>query len=401
MKHRICHITVVHQALDVRIFHKECVTLSQAGYDVHLIAPHDKEELIQGVHIHPIPPKQSKLKQLLLLPWFALWEALSIKPTPSLFQIHDPGLLPLLVLLKLLTHAKTVCDYHEDIAGQILTKYWIPRPVRSLVSGFVRLCNSMGLIGTGVIEADMIEGLYRQPKQSVRNLPLLNRKKIPIRSRDHFTGRQHLVYVGAVSEIRGAMAMLKLADALRSHGLDFDLTIIGKPAPPSLETRMANYVQEKALQQHVHLHGRKPYPIAMEAIRKSTAGLCLLAPVPNYMYSLSTKILEYMAYGLPVIMSNVYCCRQYLEYCKGGIIVDYHDIQGMADGACSLLQNPGRMHTMSRTAQNIVLNELNWDQTESRLLLHFYRRVLCDDLLPAPCFPHKPRKPRKTRYFDR
>ena len=34
---RVVHLTTVHQRRDVRIFHKECLSLARAGWDVHLV----------------------------------------------------------------------------------------------------------------------------------------------------------------------------------------------------------------------------------------------------------------------------------------------------------------------------------------------------------------------------
>ena len=49
---RICHLTSVHQDGDIRIFHKECVSLSQQGFEVHFIVPNTESRLENGVHIH-------------------------------------------------------------------------------------------------------------------------------------------------------------------------------------------------------------------------------------------------------------------------------------------------------------------------------------------------------------
>ena len=40
-KKRVCHVTSVHPADDIRILHKECVSLSNAGYEVYLVAPEE------------------------------------------------------------------------------------------------------------------------------------------------------------------------------------------------------------------------------------------------------------------------------------------------------------------------------------------------------------------------
>lgn len=34
---KVCHMTSAHGEEDVRIFHKECVSLAKAGYDTYLV----------------------------------------------------------------------------------------------------------------------------------------------------------------------------------------------------------------------------------------------------------------------------------------------------------------------------------------------------------------------------
>ncbi|MBN1943215.1 MAG: glycosyltransferase family 4 protein [Phycisphaerae bacterium] len=386
---RACHITTVHPTFDVRIFFKECRSLAEAGFDVHLVACHDHDEVVDGVKIHALPKPPNRIARLLLWPIRAFFKA--VRVGADIYHLHDPELVPLAVLLKYTTGATIIFDFHEDIAGQILTKFWVPKPLRWALSSAVRLLNSLALIGMGVIETDMIEDYYRQPKQSVRNLPLLDRSSICVRNRSDFEGPAKLVYVGGVSELRGAMAMLQLAAKLRDRGGDFELEIIGQPDRPELAVQMADFVRANHLTDCVRILGPKPYPEAMQAIRRATMGLCFLAPIPNYSYSLSTKILEYMAYGVPVVVSDVPCCRQYMEYTRGGLIVDLEDVDGIAEQTASLLGDPDRMLAISRRSQQMVLNELNW-RHEARLLLRFYRRMIKGDIGPDPCWYHKPKQ---------
>ena len=43
-KIKVCHITNVHASDDARIFHKECVSLVAAGYEVALVAPGESRD---------------------------------------------------------------------------------------------------------------------------------------------------------------------------------------------------------------------------------------------------------------------------------------------------------------------------------------------------------------------
>ena len=55
MNKKICILTSVHPVFDTRIFHKEAKTLARVGYDVTLIAQHDKNETVDGIKIIAFP----------------------------------------------------------------------------------------------------------------------------------------------------------------------------------------------------------------------------------------------------------------------------------------------------------------------------------------------------------
>ena len=56
---KVCHITSVHPAHDVRIFHKECTSLAKAGFDVSLICANAETEEKNGVHIVGVAAKSN------------------------------------------------------------------------------------------------------------------------------------------------------------------------------------------------------------------------------------------------------------------------------------------------------------------------------------------------------
>jgi len=50
-KYKICMLSSVHSVFDIRIFYREAKTLFDVGYKVYIIATHNKEEIIEGIHI--------------------------------------------------------------------------------------------------------------------------------------------------------------------------------------------------------------------------------------------------------------------------------------------------------------------------------------------------------------
>jgi hypothetical protein len=46
---KICILTSVHPPFDTRIYYKQAKSLAKAGYDVTLIAQHDRDEVVDGI----------------------------------------------------------------------------------------------------------------------------------------------------------------------------------------------------------------------------------------------------------------------------------------------------------------------------------------------------------------
>src|SRR5215510_7527360 len=89
---RVCHVCSAHSVDDVRVFHRECVTLAEARYDVHLVATGKTANAYssQGVTIHPLVEAQSR-RERLARRVFVAEKAASLKP--DLFHVHEPELL--------------------------------------------------------------------------------------------------------------------------------------------------------------------------------------------------------------------------------------------------------------------------------------------------------------------
>ena len=98
MKNKVCILTSVHPPFDVRIFHKEAKSLVKAGYDVTLIAQHDKEEIVDGIKIINLQKPRNRIERMTKTVWSAYRKAVQLDA--DIYHFHDPELLPIGIMLK-------------------------------------------------------------------------------------------------------------------------------------------------------------------------------------------------------------------------------------------------------------------------------------------------------------
>ena len=113
---KVCHMTSVHPPEDVRIFHKECVSLAEAGYEVYLVERGESCEK-NGVHIIGLGdlPK-NRLKRMTEGAKKVYEKALELDC--DIYHFHDPELLPYGLKLKK-KGKKVIFDSHENTLEQI------------------------------------------------------------------------------------------------------------------------------------------------------------------------------------------------------------------------------------------------------------------------------------------
>ncbi|MFC1998991.1 glycosyltransferase family 1 protein, partial [Chloroflexota bacterium] len=88
---RICILSSVHPALDIRVFHKQAKSLAEAGYDVTLIAQHRKNEEIDGVKIVALPKPKNRFERIFLTTFKVF--AKGLRKRSDVYHFHDPELI--------------------------------------------------------------------------------------------------------------------------------------------------------------------------------------------------------------------------------------------------------------------------------------------------------------------
>ncbi len=367
-KPKVVHISTVHPVFDVRIFHKECRTLANAGCDVGLVVPHDRDEIVQGIQIHALPKTRGRFVRMTRGTLRAVRCALA--QNGQIYHLHDPELLPAGFLLKL-RGKRVVYDAHEDFPRQVLRHHWIPRSIRPLVAAGVGLLARLASRSfDGIVAATpaIAERLRTKRTVTVQNFPdlceFLPPETTPYRERP-----ASIAYLGVIAEARGVREMVR-AMGLLPESLQARLVCAGSFSPSDLEFRMH---QVKGWER-VHYVGWKNRMEIARLLSQSRLGIVVLHPTPAYIESWPVKMFEYMAAGIPVVASDFPLWRQIVDGAACGLLVDPQSPQAIADSVQWLLEHPLDAEAMGRRGREAVLNRYNWDM-EAKKLLGLYERL--------------------------
>jgi len=371
IKKRICILTTVHSAFDPRIFYKQAKTLITAGYDVTLIAQHEKSEIVDGIKIVALPKPKNRLHRMFLLTLKMLY--LSIKYRADLYDFHDPELIPVGSLLKIL-RKKVIYDVHEDYSKQILANPAIPKISRKSIARITHLMEKLlARYFDGVMTAtDYISNNFSAHKNviSIKNYPLqtffYDQREKPEKKKETF----NLIYIGNLAKIRGINQII-CAISLVNSEKELKLTLCGKFHPPEYEQEINNCGGFRKVN-YLGWIDPKEIPRLLE---NSSVGLVCLHPIPNYLVSLPLKLFEYMAAGIPLIASNFPLWKQIVEGNNCGICVNPLKPEEIVGAIETLMDNPDLCEVMGKNGRRAVLEKYNWEK-ESRKLLSMHEGIL-------------------------
>jgi glycosyltransferase involved in cell wall biosynthesis len=359
---KICFLTSVHDPENIRIFHKEAISLSAAGYDVTIVAPGEMNRQAGPIRIKAVPPPRQRLDRMTKTVWNIYRAGLS--EGALVYHFHDPELIPVGLLLKA-RGKRVVYDVHEDVPRDILDKFWIPTWLRRLVailSGLFELSAARRMDGIVAATPSIARRFTKAHTVTVRNYPLLN--ELDIRTEVNYCDRPLLfAYVGGITEVRGVRQIVQALSLLPpSLGARCDLA--GAFDPPELEQEISKmpgwpFVRFLRWQSRQGVAG---------VLSRARAGLLVLHPTEGFLESLPVKLFEYMTAGLPVIASDFPVWREIIDPAGCGILVDPLDPRAIADAMIWILEHPKEAEGMGRRGAEAVQSTYNWSAEEKTLL---------------------------------
>lgn len=363
---KICHLTSGHFPFDDRIFHKEAKTLVKAGYNAVVIAQHSKDEVVDGVRIVHLPESKNRFECMTKVVWKLF--RLALKEKADIYHFHDPLLIPVGIVLKLLGK-KVVYDVHEDYSKQILYKEWVGKGyVRKVVAFITNMIEQAGVFlfnGIAAATPDIAKKFNPTKTILLRNLPVLglinDANRLEIQKE-----RPIIIYAGGLSGTRGIKKIVQAMVLVADRG---ELWLLGKWESEGFKKECEGLKGWN----HTEYLGFVPLGEVYKYIKVADVGISVLYPIKNYITSLPIKAFEYMACSLPIVMSNFPYWQDIFGECA--LFADPYNPKDIADKILYLLDNPDKARQLGERGKQLTKEKYNWE-TESKKLLELYEKLL-------------------------
>lgn len=271
-----------------------------------------------------------------------------VRSQSTVVILPDPELFPLGSIAALVSGSKAVIDIHEDYPKVVASRSWIPTLLRPVVGVITVLVVRVGRwMAWRVIVA--APELRQSGDRLVANIPDPSSLEV-----HEYTNSRHLVYVGDITESRGALEMV---DVLGALGGRYELTLIGA-IHPELKDTLEKRAATLGVAEQLILTGRLDHREAWALASGALAGLNLLRPVPAYMDAVATKLWEYLALGLPAIVSDL--PGQSAIMSEIDPMLACSGVKEVVEVAKELARNQTRRTSISREGRQLV--ERKWSE---------------------------------------
>lgn len=371
---------------------KEARTLAAAGYAVTVVAwdreaAFPAEERTGGFAVQRVQGVRSRygagLRQALRLPlfWLEAWRRLS-RLQPDAVHCHDFDTLPAGWLWAKLHRRPVVYDAHEYYAE--LQRPRLRGPVgRALLAAVEAAEQLLSRTAAAVITVDeRIARRYHHPRLViVGHYPPLDFAPPP----DHRSlatdpgspSTVHrppttvhrpptLVYAGRLSVDRGLLVTAQALQRLAAQGLRPRLRLLGVWTSAAEEAAFRDAMA--GLEGQVEALGWVPFAQVPGYLASADVALALLQPIERYVVALPVKLFEYMACGLPVVISDFPPNRAVVAAADCGVLVDPTDVDAVAAALARLLTDPAEAQRLGQNGRRAFEAQYNWQALEPRLL---------------------------------
>ncbi len=369
---KVVHLTSAHQRYDDRILWRECCSLCEHGYGVTLVVNDNlpDEMLENGIRILSTGFVPQGRFQRMTEGIQRVYE-LSISQDADIYHLHDPELLTIALKLKR-QGKKVIFDSHEFYREQIKSRDYIPLVVRPLVSESYHVyetyvCQRIdGVIVPALYDGKETFGGRARRVAYINNYPKSSEYEGV--SLPDYSARKNVCYSGGITENRGITNLVAAGKAARVK-----IILAGSFSSPAYEKKI---LEESMLGgiEYVGYIDKREEMFGLYACCAVGAGLLIDDGQYGKMGNLPTKVYEYMAMAMPVLISDFPYNRRLIEKYHFGLVADPNNVGDIASKIKWLFEHPKEAEEMGKNGKRLLKEQFSWDMAE-RELLRIYQDV--------------------------
>lgn len=320
IKRRVILASVLKPVDDTRMLEKIGTTLVKDGFEVVIIGfPSPTQNAEAGIKIIPLPSFRRLSFKRLIIPWIIYRKINQLKP--EIVIINTPELLFITILGKLFSRRKIVYDVLENYYRNIRYMPTYPPVIRFVLAHVVRL--------TEISFTPFIDQFFLAEKGYIHELkfvrqPLVLENKLPKKIADKYPVNHapyyKLFFSGTLAPTTGVFEAISLSKSLHALNPDYSLTIIGYAAKPDVLRKIRQEIAEAPFIRLMGGDHLVPHDQILEGISQAGTGIIIYPNNAGTENSIPTKLYEYLALKLPVIISHTDSSIKLVERYNAGIV---------------------------------------------------------------------------------
>lgn len=342
--------------------HVDVVSLRQEGQEICAT--------INGVHVFRIQKRErnekGKLSYLAKLLGFFMRSSVFVgkkhlKARYDLLHIHSvPDFEVFAALLPKLLGAKIILDIHDIVPEFYASKFGGGR--KSVFFNTLVLMEKMSagfadhvIISNHIWEMALVgRSVKREKCTTILNYP--DPSLFHLRPRTERDGKIVMIYPGSLNWHQGVDIAIRAFHRIRDDAPEAEFHIYGTGGE---KESLATLVQELGLQDRVFMKPFLPLDRIVEAIAAADIGVVPKRNDPFGGEAFSTKILEFMSLGVPVVVSRTTIDAYYFN----DSVVSFFtpdDVGNLSDSMLKLVKDPGMRNKLSENALRFV-TDFSWE----------------------------------------
>lgn len=308
---------------DTRMLEKIGPTLAKAGFDVSIVARSGSNPVVTpGITLFPVPAFRRISFNRLLAPWRIFRKINTVKP--DILIINTPELLFIGALQKIFFRRKLVYDVLENYYRTIRYTDTYSPVIRHVLAAFVRT--------TEIIFSPFVDQFLLAEKGYARELGFVKKwiileNKLPESIANRFSPAKKrsytsLLFTGTLAPSTGIFEAIDLAKKLHQINSSYTLTIMGYAARQDVLDRIKQEINSASFIQLIGGDQLVPHERILHEISTAGTGLIIYPSNPGTESSIPTKLYEYLALKLPVIISHTPETHELIKTSRAGIVLE-------------------------------------------------------------------------------